>query len=400
MSATTETLPSSEATKTTTATGVVAAKNPRRFLPVIAVGLAVIYGGYRYYLHRLPYEWSGTVEARTISIGSRVGGRVKEILVREGDRVAKDQPLLILEASDLPAQKLAAEGQLLQAQASLEKLERGSRPEEIEQARARAISATAAWAESRAGARSEQIKAAAARLDAAQVAADKAQLDVTRMRKLFVSGAASQSEADNAETNLRSMSAQRDAASEALDELKNGTRVEDLKQAEGRALEAQANAKMVVSGSRVEDIKAAQGVVNAAQGKLDQIKVMLDELTIRAPRDSRIQSLDLRPGDILGPNATAATLLEMDQLYVRIYIPETQLGHVQLGQKVPVTVDSFPDREFKGEVEFISGQGEYSPRNLQTADERADQVFAARVGLRDGTDVLRAGMAAFISVPK
>jgi multidrug resistance efflux pump len=155
-----------------------------------------------------------------------------------------------------------------------------------------------------------------------------------------------------------------------------------------------------VAGSRVEDIRAARAMVDAAKGKLDSIEVMLQELTVRAPRPARVEALDLRPGDIVGPNAPVATLLEEDQLYVRIYVPETQLGHIRVGQEVPVTVDSFPGRSFKGAVEHINAVGEYSPRNLQTADERADQVFASRIGLREGHDVLRAGMAAFIQVPK
>src|SRR6185312_3536798 len=145
---------------------------------------------------------------------------------------------------------------------------------------------------------------------------------------------------------------------------------------------------------------AAQGAVEAAQGRLDAIATMIDELVVRAPRDCRVESLDLRPGDILLPNAAAATLLEDDQLYVRIYVPETLLGHIKVGQTVPITVDSFPGKSFDGVVEHINSVGEYSPRNLQTADERADQVFAARVGIRSGRDQLRAGMAAFIRVPK
>src|SRR5262249_20869157 len=128
--------------------------------------------------------------------------------------------------------------------------------------------------------------------------------------------------------------------------------------------------------------------------------VMIDELTIKAPRAARVEALDLRPGDILQPSATAATLVEDDQLYVRIYVPETHLGHIHPGQEVPVTVDSFPGKHFNAVVEHVNSVGEYSPRNLQTADERADQVFASRIGLRSGGDVLRAGMAAFIQVPK
>jgi HlyD family secretion protein len=379
----------------------VPAPSRRRLVPLAAaLAAGLLYGGYRLYQWRLPYEWSGTVEARTISIGSRVGGRVKEVLVREGDQVQAGQPLVTLEPGDLEAQRLAAEGQLEQAEANLEKLERGSRPEEIEQARARAMTASAALKESRVGARREQIAAAAARLQAQQVALEKAQLDERRMHKLFGSGAASQADRDNAEIQLKAALAQRDALREQLDELKNGSRKEEVEQAAARALEAQANAKLVSSGSRVEDIRAAHGQVEAAQGRLDQIKVMLDELTIRAPRKSRIESLELRPGDILAPNATSATLLEDDQLYVRIYVPETLIGHITVGQKVPITVDSFPGRSFTGIVEHINAVGEYSPRNLQTADERADQVFASRVGLQGGQGQLRAGMAAFIKVPK
>ena len=149
-----------------------------------------------------------------------------------------------------------------------------------------------------------------------------------------------------------------------------------------------------------QDVKSAQGMVDAARGRLQQIDVMLDELTIRAPRAARVESLDLRPGDILAPNAPAATLLEPAELYVRIYVPETQIGHVRPGQQVPIAVDSFPGRAFAGRVESVASEGEFSPRNLQTADERADQVFATRVRIEEGADVLRAGMAAFVRVPR
>jgi multidrug resistance efflux pump len=370
----------------------------------IALGAAALillaYLGYRFYAARQPYEWSGTVEARTISVGSRTGGRIKEILVHEGDRVTAGQALVVFEPADLPAQKLVAEGQLVQAKANLEKLERGARPEEIEEAKARAATAIAALHETRAGAREEQIAAAEARLNAAQVSVDKAQLDAERVHKLFDRGAASRADVDNADAQLRSAIAQREAQKQALDELRHGVRIEEIWQAEARAREAKASAKKVVSGARVEDIAAARGQVESAQGKLDQTLVMMDELIVRAPRPARVETLDLRPGDIVAPNATTAKLVEDDQLYVRIYVPETQIGHLAVGEEVPITVDSFPGKTFKGVVEHINHVGEYTPRNLQTADERADQVFGTRIGVRSGMEALRAGMAAFIRVPK
>jgi multidrug resistance efflux pump len=375
--------------------------NPRRFIPLFVIAaIATGYGGYNLYQRTRPYEWSGTVEARTITVGSRTGGRVKEVLVREGDKVTPGQPLVVLEMGDLSAQRLMAAGMLEEAQATLEKTLKGARPEEIEAAKARAATATSALEESKAGARSEEIAGANARLVQAQVAADKAQIDADRAHKLVASGSISQAEADNADAILKGAIAQRDALQQALDQLKNGSRLEDISQARTRAIEAEASMKLVQAGSRIEDIKAAQGAVDGAKGKLDSIDVMIAELTIVSPNAARVEALDLRPGDILAPSAAAATLLEDDQLYVRIYVPETRIGLIHVGAEVPISVDSFPGRSFKGVVEHINTVGEYSPRNLQTADERADQVFATRIGVRQGIDELRAGMAAFITVPK
>src|SRR5438874_9146792 len=161
-----------------------------RFIPlgVIAV-LALGYGGYRLWQSRQPFEWSGTVEARTISVGSRAGGRVKNVIVREGDHLKAGQPLLELEAADLYAQRLQAQGQLDQAQATLDKLVKGARPEEIAAARARAMTASAALEQTKSGARREQILGAQARLQAQEAAAQKAELDANRYRQLFARGA-------------------------------------------------------------------------------------------------------------------------------------------------------------------------------------------------------------------
>jgi len=324
-------------------------KRQRILLALALVGALVAVVGYSLYRRQpRPMEWSGTVEARTVQVGSRVGGRVKEVLVREGDSVKIGQALVLLEPGDLPSQRLQAQGQLEQAEANLAKV-----------------------ADRRASTRVQEIAAARARLTAQEVAVEKAQLDFARMKKLFAGGAATQADMENADAALRNAIAQRDAQRAQLDELVHGT---------------------------PEDIRAFQGMVDSAKGKLEQIQTMIDELTIRAPRDARVETLDLRPGDILPPNAVAGKLLEPDQLYVRIYVPETKLGFVQPGQVIPLYVDSFPNRPFKAVVESISSEGEYTPRNLQTADERADQVFASRLRIEEGKDVLRAGMAAIARV--
>ena len=319
-------------------------------LVIVAVAIAA-YAVYRMRQTRAPLEWSGTVEARTIEVGSRVGGRVESVQVREGDVVAQGQTMITLEKGDLPAQRLVAEGQLAQAESALEKVASHTLPT----------------------ARRAEIAEARARLTAEQASQLKAKLDDERTRKLFSGGAATRVDADNAALALRNANAQVAALQAQLGTLLAGT---------------------------PQDVKSAKGLVDTAQGRLQQIDVLLDELAIRAPRAARVEALDLRPGDIIAPNSPAAKLLEPSELYVRIYVPETQLGHVAPGLVVPISVDSFPGRSFRGRVESVASQGEFTPRNLQTADERADQVFAARVRIEEGADVLRAGMAALVRVPR
>ncbi|HZV02758.1 MAG TPA: efflux RND transporter periplasmic adaptor subunit [Planctomycetota bacterium] len=376
-----------------------------RRLPVVVFAAALLGGGelgHRAYLARLPYEWAGTVEARTIAIGSRAGGRVKEVLVREGEHVAQGQPLVTLEPGELPGQLLEAKGELAQMKANLEKLEHGARKEELDEARAKAAETNAAFEEMKAGARREAIAAAAARLAAEEAAVERAKTDADRMHRVKekAAGAVSQADVDAADLALKQTLATRDAAKQQLAELENGSRPEDVAQAEARALQAKAQEALLKAGTRAEDIDIAKGQVAAAQGKVDRIQSLVDELVIKAPKAARVEACELRPGDILAPNATAATLLEDGELYVRIYVPETQLGHVKVGMTIPFVVDSFPDRTFEGTVEHVNGIGEYTPRNLQTVDERADQVFGVRVGLKAGEEDVRAGMAAFARVPR
>lgn len=325
----------------------------RQRLVVLLIVLVVLgsYAGYRIRRGHAPLEWSGTIEAHTMEVGSRVGGRVLEVHVREGDNVVAGQPLVTLEKGDLPAQRLIAQGQLEQAQGVLQKVASRTLPT----------------------ARRAELAEAEARLQAQQAMEAKAKLDDERAQKLFSSGAGTRVDADNATLALRTASAQ---------------------------VAAQRAQKETILHGTPEDVRSGEGMVEAAQGRLQQIDVMLDELVIRAPRASRVESLDLRPGDILAPNATAAKLLEPSELFVRIYVPETEIGRIHPGLEVPIFVDSFPGRAFHGRVESVASEGEFTPRNLQTADERADQVFASRVRIEDGANVLRAGMAAFVRVPR
>lgn len=146
-------------------------------------------------------------------------------------------------------------------------------------------------------------------------------------------------------------------------------------------------------GSRGEDRAAARAALARQQAQLAYLERQRSELTVRAPVAGRIEVFDLRPGDLVAPNQPVATLLEPNELWVRLYVPETRLGEVAVGQTVRIRVDSFPGRDFPGRVVEIRHRAEYLPRNVQTLEQRADQVFGVKVAI-DPAPELKPGMAA------
>jgi len=148
-------------------------------------------------------------------------------------------------------------------------------------------------------------------------------------------------------------------------------------------------------GNRPEDIAAARATLDAEQRQLGYLERQRAESVVSAPAAGVIESMDLRPGDLVGPNQPVARMLEPSQIWVRVYVPEPQLGRVRIGQKAALTVDTYPKREFPGKVVEIRTQSEYTPRNVQTLDQRMDQVFGVKIGI-DPTPELKPGMAATV----
>ena len=148
-------------------------------------------------------------------------------------------------------------------------------------------------------------------------------------------------------------------------------------------------------GSRIEDVHAAEAALDQAEQRLAFLLRQSQETVVKSPVDGIVETLDLRPGDLVGPNQPVARILEPSQLWVRVWVPEPSLGRVRLGQKAAITVDSFRKREFSGKVVEIREQGEYTPRNVQTLKQRMDQVFGVKVAI-DPAPELKPGMAALV----
>jgi HlyD family secretion protein len=155
--------------------------------------------------------------------------------------------------------------------------------------------------------------------------------------------------------------------------------------------------QMLQEGSRKEDIAAARAQLAQQEARVTTLMKQRAETVVYASSAGTVQAFALRPGDLLAPNQSVAEILESDQLWVRVYVPETLLGHVRVGMPVKVRVDTFPNVAFAGRVATVASQGEYTPRNVQTRAQRAEQVFGVKV-LVDPDPRLKAGMAAEVDL--
>lgn len=254
-------------------------------------------------------------------------------------------------------QVLVQEGDKVTAGQSLITLETENTQRLIGEQQASIEVAQAQLEKARAGSRPEEI-------DRAQAVYDNAERERRRMARLLEEGITSRESYDQAATQAR-------------------TTLKEL--------------QLLRKGSRREDIDAARAQVERERGGLSVLTQQKAESVIAAPSAGTIQSIAVRPGDLVGPNQGVAQIVETGQLWVRVFVPETLLGLVKLGAPVCVTVDSFPDRVFRGKVAQVSTEGEYTPRNIQTRSQRADQVFGVKV-LVDPAPELKPGMAADVDL--
>ena len=364
-----------------------------RLLAVSAVALVLV-GLLAYSQQRTkPLTVSGFVEAHEIRVGSRVGGRVKAVKVEEGQTVKPGMPLLELEPFDLQEQAAQARALLAERTAARDKLRAGYRSQEIAQAEERWKQLSANLKKLQKGPREQEIEAAAANLEQAQSQLTLATERHRRSEGLLAKGALTQEQMDEVLSELKVARATFRAREEDLGLLKAGTRPEDIEQAESQLKEAEFGWKLLEAGYRLEDIDAADAAVSAAAAAVAALEQQIAELVVQSPVAGTVEAVELRPGDLVGSNTPTISLMDTSELWVRAYLPENHLD-VQVGQKVAVSVDSFPGRRFDAHISYVARQAEFTPGNVQTPEERSKQVFRIKVTLDSGLQELRPGMAA------
>jgi HlyD family secretion protein len=288
-------------------------------------------------------EASGTIEATEADLGFQIGGRVAAISAREGDAVAAGSELARLDRAELEARLRAAKAQVAAARALLNELRTGARPQEERQA--------------------------IAGVDAARRRAEDAASSLARTRKLYEGGAVSKEALDQAETAYAVLRAQ--------------------------AVQAQQQQSLVTSGPRTERIEAQEAAVDQALAAEAEIQANLDNTIIRAPFAGIVTVRHREPGESVSAGLPVVTVMNTDDRWVRIYVREDQVGRVAMGQSASITSDSHPGKTFNGRVTFIASQAEFTPRNVQTAEERVKLVYAVKVAISgDNANQLKPGVPA------
>jgi multidrug resistance efflux pump len=216
-----------------------------------------------------------------------------------------------------------------------------------------------------------------------RVAQARARLDLVRRGPREEDVARAKIEYENAESDRKRYEALRQSDAIAPQEYETAVAVAAARRETYLALER---------GSRPEDIAAAQAALTGEDGRLRYLERQRGETVVTSPARGVVQTLDLRPGDLVAPNQPVAVLLEAGPATIRLYVPETHLGSVRIGQAVELHIDTYPGRAFGGRVVEISSRAEYTPRNVQTMEQRADQVFAVKVAA-DPVPELKPGMA-------
>jgi HlyD family secretion protein len=370
---------------------------------LVGVGLLVYYG--QKTIRQAELYYSGTIEATQSHLAFQTGGRVWRVEVREGQSVVKDQLLAELDPAELRTR-------LEQAKANLEKSLKNQEqaqtlfkvytqtlPSEEARAEAGVRALKSQLDELRAGTRPQEVDRAKQAMQSAEAVLGDAQKNADRYETLFGKGTVSEKERDTVRLRYETALREYERSRSTYDLAREGSRAETIRTAEARLAEGEASLNQARSNlARIEvaqkDAQAARAQVAAARATRDQTAIQLDYAQLKAPRAGVITSRSIEPGEVVTAGREVLTLSDLATVDLKIFVDETQIGKVKPGQKAEVRVDTFPGRSFTGTVTFISPEGEFTPKIIQTRKERVKLVYLIKVAIPNPASELKSGMPA------
>jgi HlyD family secretion protein len=373
---------------------------------VLAGGIIFYY--WQFHSREIPestIQVSGNIEVTTIDVAFKISGKIDKRLVDEGDIVKEGQLIATLEHKDLLAQKAKAGATLETARSRLPALEKNidyqdqATTQEISQAQAAVENAQARLQQLLDGSRPQEIQSAKAGVDQALADMEKKKADMDRAKKLYQDKYIAAQDWDAAKTAYDMAVANYKKAQENYDLVVEGPRKEEI--AAGRAqLEQSQAALRLAKTHRIQidvlkkELATARGQVKEAASALEVIQTQIEYSNLYAPTSGVVLVKNAEPGEFVVPGGAVVTLGQIEKPWLKAFINESDLGRVKLGQKVSVTTDTYPGKEYPGKVTFISSQAEFTPKNVQTAKERVKLVYRIKVALENPQNELKPGMPA------
>lgn len=370
---------------------------------LIGTGLFVYRGQQKAGQQELFY--SGTIEAVQSHLAFQAGGRILQVHVREGQSVAKDQLLAEMDPAEFQSRleqaKANHERSLKgreQAEAMLAVLSR-TLPAEAARAEAGVRALASQLDELKAGTRTQEIERAKQAMQSVAAVLDDAKRNLDRYENLFKKGTVSEKEWDAVRLKHETTLREYERGRETYDLAKEGSREETIRTgearlAEGKAVLQQARSNLLRIDAARKDIDAAGAQVDAARASVDQASIQLQYAKLKAPAAGVITSRNAEPGEVVTPGREVLTLSRLDTVDLKVFVDETEIGKVKPGQKAEIRVDTFPGKSFFGNVTFISPEGEFTPKIIQTKKERVKLVYLVKISIPNPGFELKSGMPA------
>ena len=366
---------------------------------VLAAGLTYAYSG-RWLGNgaRSGVDLTGTIEATQVDVSVKITGRIVARLVKEGDRVSAGQLLVRLDESELVAEVHRAEAAVATAEATVRDLVAGPRPEELKEARAVVERARAQLADLLAGSRDQEIEDARAAVRSATATRQLKEAELTRMETLRLKDLVAQQDVDRAQEASQVAAAQERSAREKLAIVQEGPRRFQIEATRADLAAAEQRLALLLAGSRPDQVETARGQLSQARFGLATAQSRLKEATVVSPITGIVLRKNLEVGETANPGVAILTLMNPQEVWVRAYVPEEQIGRIKIGDAGRIAVDAFPGRTFPGHVTEISSEAEFTPKNVQTKKERVNLVFRIKILLDNVDGTLKPGMPADVEI--
>lgn len=337
---------------------------------------------------------TGNMEATQVDVSAKIAGRILSLRVREGDRVTEGQLLVRLDGAELKAEVERAEAALKSAEAQLRDLLAGARREEIEEARATVDRAQSQLNDLLAGSRREEIEQAREAMRSAEATRVWTERDLKRAQELFAKELIAMQEVDRARQAYEVAVAQERSARANLQMVEAGPRRDQIEAARAQLKAVRDHLDLLLAGPRPFQVEAARGQVSQARAALDLAGSRLREAAIVSPINGVVLRKNLEAGEMANSGVSILTLVDPTDLWLRAYVPETDIGRIKVGMAARITIDAYKDRTFSGKITEIASEAEFTPKNVQTKKERVNLVFRIKIAVDNPQGLLKPGMPA------